>query len=67
MSQLNSTLDQSQSMQLAEIQPIVPMSKVKTIMKSSPEITTVNTETLYVVCKATVSTIVRILYGSLDF
>ncbi len=52
MSQLNQS-SQSSS-QAAEIQPVVPMSRVKTIMKSSPEITTVNTETLYTVCKATV-------------
>jgi len=51
MSQLNQS---SQSSQAAEIQPVVPMSRVKTIMKSSPEITTVSTETLYTVCKATV-------------
>ncbi len=36
------------------IQPIVPMSRVKTIMKSSPEISIINQDTLYLVCKATV-------------
>lgn len=35
------------------LQTLVPMSRVKTIMKSSPEITTINNDTLFVVCKAT--------------
>ena len=50
------TLDQSitHSQGEKEIQPIVPMSRVKTIMKSSPEVTNINSETLYIVCKATV-------------
>ena len=39
---------------IANIQPIVPMSRVKTIMKSSPEISIINQDTLYLVCKATV-------------
>ena len=50
-----SILSQSQGEKHSEIQTIVPMSRVKTIMKSSPEVSTINTETLYVVCKATVS------------
>lgn len=55
MSQQNSTLNNSNnSEKMSEIQPIVPMSRVKTIMKSSPEVTSINTETLYTVCKATV-------------
>jgi hypothetical protein len=35
-------------------QTIIPMTIVKTIMKSSPEITAINQDVLYVVCKATV-------------
>ena len=34
--------------------PIIPMSRIKTIMKSSPEVTQVSADTLYMVCKATV-------------
>lgn len=49
-----STLSHSQSEKYPEIQPVVPMNRVKTIMKSSPEVSAINTETLYVVCKATV-------------
>ena len=35
-------------------QTMIPMSRVRTIMKSSPEITNINQDTLYLVCKATV-------------
>jgi hypothetical protein len=35
-------------------QTLIPMSRVKTIMKSSPEITNISNDTLFVVCKATV-------------
>ena len=34
--------------------PLIPMSRIRTIMKSSPEITNINQDTLYSVCKATV-------------
>lgn len=34
---------------------IIPMSRVRTIMKSSPEITNINQDTLFLVCKATVN------------
>jgi hypothetical protein len=36
------------------IQTIVPMSRIKTIMKSSPEISIINQDTLYAVTLATV-------------
>ena len=36
------------------IQTIVPMSRIKTIMKSSPEISIINQDTLYDVTLATV-------------
>ena len=35
-------------------QTLIPMTRVKTIMKSSPEITNINPDTLFLVCKATV-------------
>ena len=38
-----------------QLNPIIPMSRVKTIMKSSPDIVNINPDTLYIVCKATVS------------
>ena len=34
-------------------QPLVPMTRVRTIMKSSPEITQINQDVLFVVAKAT--------------
>ena len=34
--------------------PLIPMNRIRTIMKSAPEITNINQETLYSVCKATV-------------
>ena len=34
--------------------PLIPMNRIRTIMKSSPEITNINQDTLYSVCKATV-------------
>ena len=34
--------------------PLIPMNRIRTIMKSSPEISNINQETLYSVCKATV-------------
>lgn len=36
-------------------QTLIPMARVKTIMKSSPEITNINPDTLFLVCKATVN------------
>ncbi|RNA03386.1 chromatin accessibility complex 1 [Brachionus plicatilis] len=35
------------------VQPLVPMTRVRTIMKSSPEITQINQDILFVVAKAT--------------
>ncbi|CAF0868287.1 unnamed protein product [Brachionus calyciflorus] len=35
------------------VQPLVPMTRVRTIMKSSPEITQINQDVLFVVAKAT--------------
>jgi len=40
-------------------QTIVPMARVKTIMKSSPDISTINADTLVIVCKATVNHILK--------
>lgn len=34
-------------------QALIPMTRVRTIMKSSPEITNISQDTLYIVCKAT--------------
>jgi hypothetical protein len=56
---LNNSLDESKEAKSAknpsQFPTLIPMSRIKTIMKSSPEITTINNETLYVVCKATVT------------
>jgi hypothetical protein len=56
---LNNSLDESRDGKSIKnpphFQTLIPMSRIKTIMKSSPEITTINNETLFVVCKATVS------------
>ena len=48
--------DQNKSANMGKHQtgPIIPMNRVKTIMKSSPEITNINPDTLFLVCKATV-------------
>ena len=35
-------------------QTLIPMNRVRTIMKSSPEIANINPDTLFLVCKATV-------------
>jgi hypothetical protein len=40
-------------------QTLIPMARVKTIMKSSPEITNINPDTLFLVCKATVNTRIK--------
>lgn len=37
----------------SSVQALIPMTRVRTIMKSSPEITTINQDTLFIVCKAT--------------
>ena len=50
-SQLNNSTNRPSN---KSFQTIIPMTIVKTIMKSSPEITTINQDVLYVVCKATV-------------
>jgi hypothetical protein len=36
-------------------QNTIPMSRVRTIMKSSPDVTIIKEDTLYSVCRATVS------------
>ena len=52
---LNSSASSSNVVGRAGNNPLIPMSRVKTIMKSSPEISSVNADTLFLVCKATVS------------
>lgn len=54
MSQNTSSSKNDSKASANSIQTIIPMARVKTIMKSSPEITTINQDTLYLVCKATV-------------
>ena len=41
----------------------LPLSKIRTIMKSSPDIELVSQESLPIVCRATVSTSARLAYG----
>jgi hypothetical protein len=48
MSDLDKNASNSKSVTL------IPMSRIRTIMKSSPEITNINQDTLFSVCKATV-------------
>lgn len=49
----SNTLDTSKSG--SSKQTLIPLNRIRTIMKSSPEITNINQDTLYSVCKATVS------------
>ena len=51
----NNKNDSKLSAPANNIQTIVPMSRIKTIMKSSPEITQINQDTLYAVTLATVN------------
>ena len=55
---INNSLDDSKDGKSVksppQFQTLIPMSRIKTIMKSSPEITNINNETLFIVCKATV-------------
>ena len=59
-SPVKSATNQSASNQAAtnqlrqQLHTVIPMSRVKTIMKSSPDIVNINPDTLYIVCKATV-------------
>ena len=48
-----------------KVDTLLPQSKVKTIMKSSPEVEHIGVETLYLVTKATVSFFIIFLLGFL--
>jgi hypothetical protein len=55
LNESNHSLKNGHSSSKAAPQTIVPMARVKTIMKSSPDISTINADTLVIVCKATVT------------
>lgn len=45
---------------------LLPLSRIKTIMKSSPEISAISQESLFGVAKATVSIFSRVLYNAIN-